>query len=239
MTIITKTIAVLVLALLAGCTTIEHGRVSEQPAPPVDTSVYRLQPGDLTDIRFYYNDALSDSVRIRPDGRISLQLVGDIQAAGLTPEELRSVLSERYAPYQRNLDIAVIVREFAGQMVYVGGEVNRPGPVETFGSLTAMRAILAVGGATGTAEMRTVVVLREQPGQEPLFVTLDLQETLRGGSGSDMLLQPFDVVFVPRSQVAQLNQFVDQYIRKLLPFSLNVGFSWIKDIDGTDGSQLP
>jgi hypothetical protein len=83
------------------------------------------------------------------------------------------------------------------------------------------------------------VVLREQPGQEPLFVTLDLQETLRGGSGSDMLLQPFDVVFVPRSQVAQLNQFVDQYIRKLLPFSLNVGFSWIKDIDSTDGSRLP
>ena len=200
---------------------------------PSEPQIYRLHAGDLIDIKFYYNDALSDTVRIRPDGRISVQLLGDVEAAGRTPEELRTLLLERYASYQRNPDLVVIVREFSAQMVYVGGEVRTPGPVQTFGSLTAMRAVMASGGFKDSAQPSTVVVLRQRPGGDPLFMTLDLKDPLQGASGEDVLLQPFDVVFVPKSRIARMDQFVDQYIRQLLPFTATVGFTWIKDIDNT------
>ena len=231
---IVVTVLCIVLGSLIGCAT--NAPVAAQrestPAPAAsEPQIYRLHPGDLIDIKFYYNDALSDTVRIRPDGRISVQLLGDIGAAGRTPDELRALLLERYASYQRNPDLVVIVREFAAQMVYVGGEVNSPGPVQTFGSLTAMRAVMASGGFKNSAEPETVVVLRQQPGSDPLFMTVDMKERLQGVGGGDVLLQPFDVVFVPKSRIARMDQFVDQYIRQLLPFTMTVGFSWIKDID--------
>jgi protein involved in polysaccharide export with SLBB domain len=223
--------------LLSACTIPQPLGVSRESAsvqaaavaaPP---PIYRIQPGDLVDVKFYYNDRLSDRIRVRPDGKVSLQLVGDVQAAGLTPEEFRKTLLDLYAPHQRILEIAVVMREFAGQKIFVGGEVNSPGAIETFGNLTAFRAILAAGGLKGTAAIRNVVVLRDVPGKQPLFMTVDLEAGAGStGEGRDVVLQPFDVVFVPKSSISQLGQFVDQYIKQVIPISFTVGFSWVRGL---------
>ena len=92
-------------------------------------TVYQLQPGDVLDIKFYYASDLNEHVKIRPDGKISLQLIGELDVASLTPQDLDSLLRERYARILVNPEVAVIVREFAGQKAYVGGEVNSPGVI--------------------------------------------------------------------------------------------------------------
>jgi len=95
-----------------------HGETGE-------TCCYIIQAGDQLDIKFFYNPELNDSVTVRPDGKISLQLVDEVQAAGQTPAQLDDFLTEKYAKELRKPVITVIVKSFASQRVYVGGEVNR------------------------------------------------------------------------------------------------------------------
>ncbi len=137
---------------------------------------YRLSVGDRLDIKFFYTPELNESVVIRPDGRLSLQLVGDIQAAGATVDDLRARLRERYATILTEPELAVIVKSFTPPFIYVGGEVGKPGRVELAGrQMTVLEAILAAGDFTRGAERRNVIVLRNENGQTRAL-TLNLRD---------------------------------------------------------------
>ncbi len=193
---------------------------------------YVLQLGDVMVIKFFYNSELNEEVTIRPDGKISLQLIDEIMAFGLTPSELDNLLTEKYSKILSHANIAVIVRTFAGQRVYVGGEVKSPGMIPSTGNLTSLQAIVQAGGFKDTAELKSIVILRNQGTDKPLFRTVDLSEDLTTHiTHNDIKLRPNDVVFVPKSNIAKMNQFVDQYIDKLIPVSLNMGFSWLYNLN--------
>jgi protein involved in polysaccharide export with SLBB domain len=101
--------------------------------------------------------------------------------------------------------------------------------IDAVGNITALRAILAAGGFKNTGEVSSVVVLREQPGSAPLFMVVNLEASLGNDpDAADVALEPYDVVFVPKTRIAQVDQFIDQYIRQLIPISLNAGFSWVR-----------
>jgi protein involved in polysaccharide export with SLBB domain len=166
---------------------------------------------------------------VRPDGRISLELLGDVQASGRTVEQLRSDLAERYAATLKFAEVVVIVKEVAPRRIYVGGEVNSPGLLRVPGSLTAMQAIFEAGGFKRSGQMKQIVILRYQGTPEPLFMTLNLEPGLKkkGGPPRDIALQPFDVVWVPKTGVAKLNDFVDQYFRQLVPIPMVLGLNYM------------
>jgi protein involved in polysaccharide export with SLBB domain len=191
-------------------------------------SEYILQLGDVIDIKFFYNPELNERVTIRPDGRISLQLVEKIEAAGLTPSELDGILTTKYSELLQKPEVAVIVKEFAGQNVYVGGEVNFPGLIPISGKLTSLQAIFQAGGFKNTAKLKSIVILRAQGTKKPLFMTINLKEDLlKHTQHNDILLKPYDVVFVPKTTIAKINQFVDQYLKKLIPVTTTLGFSYV------------
>jgi len=120
--------------------------------------------------------------------------------------------------------VTVIVKEFSGQKIYVGGEVNSPGIIPLSGKLTSLQAILQAGGFKNTAELKSVVILRNQGTEDPLFMTINLKEDLSTAAHqNDILLKPYDIVFVPKTTIAKMNQFVDQYIEKLIPISKSIG----------------
>jgi protein involved in polysaccharide export with SLBB domain len=188
---------------------------------------YVLQVGDVIDIKFFYNPELNELVTIRPDGKISLQLIDEIVAAGLTASELDRILTEKYSNSLRDPEVTVIIREFIGLRVYVGGEVNSPGVVPISGRLTALQAILQAGGYKDTAELRSIVVLRNQGTHDPLFMAVNLKEDLTSNiKQNDILLKPRDIVFVPKTEIAKMNQFVRQYIKELIPVTLNFGLMY-------------
>ncbi len=220
------------LLMLVGCATLDPvpepvGFPAATEAPDAGEDEYVLQLGDVVDVKLFYNPELDETLPIRPDGRISLQLVGEVKAAGLTPAELRERLREEYSEALRRPEIAVIVKEFAGRKVYVGGEVNAPGILRPAGRLTALQAIFAAGGFKDSAQLGHVVVLRHQGTPEPLFLTVDLRQSLTGEETSDLVLEPYDIVFVPKTRIARMNQLVDQYVRELLPISLTLGVSYL------------
>ena len=190
---------------------------------------YRLKLDDVLDVKFTYALNYDDTVRVRPDGKITLRGIGDVQAQGRTCAELAISLESSYARLLRRPEVVVSVKTAALDRIYVGGEVTLPGPVQTRESLTALQAILRAGGVTNSAELRTVVVLRDQGTDVPKFILLDLHEGLtRAGASQDMLLADRDIVFVPMSRVAKANQFVAEYIDRLIPIgrSASVSYNW-------------
>jgi len=203
---------------------------SSEPAP------YFIQAGDRLDIKFFYNPELNETLTVRPDGMISLQLVDEVQAAGLKPSELDDELTKKYAQELKKPSITVIVKSFGGQRIFVGGEVNRQGLMTIAGNMTPLQAVLNAGGFKETASPENAIIIRKGPGNKPVPIAMNLDDAMQGKSGSaDFLLQPDDVVYVPKSAIAKANKFVNQYIENLLLFrGVSLGFSYELHADYPD-----
>lgn len=203
------------------------------PQKPQD---YFIQPGDELDIKFFYNPELNEAVSVRPDGKISLQLVDDVQAAGLTPSQLDDVLTNKYAKELRKPVVAVIVKSFKGQVIYVGGEVNTQGLVDLTPGMMPLQAVINAGGFKETAMPEGAIVIRKDKDNRPVPVRVDLKDALYGNSsGAGIQLQPYDIVYVPKSAIAEANKFVKQYISDLLLFKgVSLGFSYELHADDPD-----
>jgi len=193
-------------------------------AVPENNGAYILQPRDVLEIRVYNLPELSVSIAIRPDGKVSVPLLNELDAAGRTPAQLAQALTEGYAKEFRNPRVTVIVRSFSNQNVYVGGEVDKPQMIPLTGQVTVLQAILQAGGMKATAKEKGVILLRNENGK-PQVRQLSINELLKGQP--DIVLQPFDVVYVPKSKVAQVDKWVDQHIRQIVPISLGMDFSYL------------
>ena len=220
-------LATCVLLLIAtGCTStwVEHPSAKgpiDQQARLYPAQEYKIQYGDQLDIKFLYNPELNENLPVRPDGRITLQLVGDLMVVDMTPTQLSEALKTRYAAEVKRPEITVIVRQFAAQKVFVDGEVGRPGLLQLVGSMTVSQAIAQSGGFGYDARKTEVIVIRQNPAGKPLVTVVDMLQVQRGiDMTMDINLMPYDMVYVPKSQIAEVDKWVDQYIRRMLPFPL-------------------
>ena len=194
---------------------------------PYPEQEYRIQVGDQLDIKFFYNPELNEQVTVRPDGRISLQLVREIIASDLTPAQLTDLLTQKYAPNLQRPEITVIVRSFGSQRVYVDGEVAKPGIVPLVGFVTVLQAISQAGGLKDAARRGEVIVIRHGTANKPIALTVNIEKVIDGTDmRQDIPLKPFDIVYVPRLPIANVNVWVDQYIRRNIPISISSGFGY-------------
>jgi polysaccharide export outer membrane protein len=134
------------------------------PAPPLVDSEYRLGPGDKLRIEVYKDQQLSQSVQIRPDGKITLPLIGDMEATHRTPIELRDTIATALKEYVTNPVVTVIVVEAVASQVFVMGEVAKAGPIPLNGPTTILQALAMAGGFREFANTKDVRVLRQTPG---------------------------------------------------------------------------
>ena len=221
-------LATVFCALLLGCATqsavIPYAAPEESATEPTP---YLIQPGDQLEIKFFYNPDLNETVVVRPDEKISLQLLDDIQAAGITPTQLDEILTQKYAQELKKPVLTVIVRSFTGQRVYVGGEVNRPGLVSLTAEMSALQAVINAGGLRETAELENAIVIRKGKDRKPIPMRVDLTKAIYEGNAQDHFkLKPYDIVYVPKTFIAKANKFVNQYIERLILFKgVSFGFS--------------
>lgn len=221
--------------LLASCASQElknrrqaaRAAAESEAARPRDRVAYRITPGDSLRIEHPFNDELNRAAVVRPDGYITLPLIGDLQVADRTPAEARALIEERYTGTVRTPRVTLAVDNAANQKVCVGGEVVNPGMFPLSEGLTALRAVALAGGPRGTARMRSVVVLRDRGGREPQYLLVNLHRASDRLSGEgDLRLQAKDMIFVPRTTIATMDAFVDQYLNQLIPFSKNLGVTY-------------
>ena len=225
-------IGFIILLVLIGCAPVAKNPTSItypgiQVSYPYIEKEYKLQVGDQLDIKFFYNPELNEQVTIRPDGRISLQLAHEIMVAGLTPAELTNLLIKKYATEVKRPEITVIVRSFSSQRVYVDGEVAKPGMISLVGFMTVLPTISQAGGVKDSARTSEVIVIRRGADNKPLVIPVNLDKAIDGTDMSqDIILRPFDIVYVPRSPIANVNVWVDLYIRKNIPISTGFGYTF-------------
>jgi protein involved in polysaccharide export with SLBB domain len=178
---------------------------------------YRLEPGDSIRIRYTFHSDLDQEARIRPDGKFRASEVGEIEAAGRTATELAEYLKQQTSGRLRDPEVVVSVTEFAPKTIFVAGEVGRPGRVPYRRGLTALQAVIEAGGFADTARIDQVVLVRADGAGKSVSRTLDVEAAMKEGEAEPIFLAPYDVVFVPRTTVAEANVWVDQHVTQLFP----------------------
>jgi polysaccharide export outer membrane protein len=189
--------------------------VSTPPALSVDRE-YVLAVGDKISLNvLFYKDFDAEAI-VRPDGRITLPLVGDIQAAGFTPSALDSIVTERFSEIIVDPNVSIVVKEYSEQLVYVLGEVERPGSYPVERGMTLVGAISSAGGATNIARLTDVVLVRRETPQLAWGTKLDVERFFQHGDfGADPYLKAYDIVYVPRTKIGNVSVFLDTLFRPL------------------------
>ncbi len=189
-------------------------------APWVDeTPQHELAAGDEIELKFLFNTELNDRLTIGPDGRVTVPLLGPVLAAGLTIPQFTAALEKDYAPKLRVPNLDVVMRSYGSARIYVGGEVKAPGVLAMTGPTDVLQGVLLAGGFLPTARSTEVVVIRRRPDHTPMLRTVDVHQLIGHVDPSDDFpLQASDVIYVPKSSIAEFDQFIDQYINQALPF---------------------
>jgi polysaccharide export outer membrane protein len=192
--------------------------------PPADT--YRFRIGDILDIKFPLNPELNDEVTVGPDGRISTADVEDVVVAGHTDSEVSAELRKQYATILREPRLTVTVKTFAPAPVFVGGEVVTPGEFATESlAPTLSQAVARAGGLKLSGNASHVFIIRRGADDKPVVYATRYQDVIRGDPTADVRLAPYDVVYVPRTKIAEAFVYFNQYVQQFVPVSW--GFSYL------------
>ena len=178
--------------LVSACASGPKPRPAERP----DWSEYRIGKEDVLEVVVWHEPELTRVVPVRPDGKISIPLAGEIEAAGKTPRELQTTVTRALDPWIRDTQVAVLVREINGAKVFVLGEVTKPGGFALRGPLSVMQAIALAGGRTEFASDE-VVWLRQLAAGKTDRVALSFRELVQGEAAGALWLRPGDVLYVP------------------------------------------
>jgi polysaccharide export outer membrane protein len=191
-------VAALILATAAGART-----AAFTPDPPADgcADAYVIGPDDVLDVSLWGNAEISRTVPVRPDGRISLPLLNDIQAGGLSPMELRDALIKALTPFMADPSVSVLVKEIHSVKVTVLGEVKAPGRYEIKDRATVLDVLAVAGGLTEFANRDGIAVLRREGGQSRRvrvdYGKLTSSNGSRGETAMNFCVKAGDVVVVP------------------------------------------
>lgn len=210
------------------------------PAPPPEffktnqlSRVPVIAPGDVLSIGSYYSPELNRVVHVRQDGKISLVMFQGIDAAGMTPEQLQSKLTQLFSKEFKDPVITVDLDSSVNSSIYVTGEVGQPGAVEWHGNMTVAMALAVSQAKQRTAGLHSVFLIRRSDTNRYRVYKLDA--SLPGGKSRDVQMQPGDLLFVPRKFIVKADDFMEQYVRDLLPGTPTLG----TDVIFTPGNAIP
>lgn len=226
----TPVFAIMAALLLAACSqhvSVVPSRVSEFAPWSEEVPAHRIASGDEIELRFLLNPELNDAkLIIGPDGQVTVPLLGPVVAAGLTVAEFRTKLEAAYASKLRVADLDVVLRGYGSSRIFVGGEVKTPGVLALQGPTDALQGVLMAGGFLTTARSDEVVVIRRRPDNVPMLRTVNLRRYAGSANpADDIRLQASDVIFVPKSTIAEFNLFIDQYLNQSLPFQKSLNYN--------------
>lgn len=177
----------------AGTPSTTGGTPATHVTPPMVGPDYQIGPDDSLQVTVAEDSHMSGAVLVRPDGKISLPMIGDVPAAGLTPVQLAANITELVKKYVKDPTVTVAVLAINSKQVILVGEVMHVGPVPIRPNMTVLQAIVTAGGLTPYANKKKIYVLRGDPGKQQRL-PFNYKKSL---SNDDMLVQPGDRIVVP------------------------------------------
>jgi polysaccharide export outer membrane protein len=164
---------------------------------PVVPPGYVIGTDDVLSIVYWKDKDMSADAKVRPDGRIALPLINEVQAAGLTPEQLHQKLTEESKKYMEDANITVVVREINSRRVFITGEVNKPGPYPLTSATSVLQLISLAGGLRDYANSKKIVIMRTENGRK-ISLPFNYKDVSAGKKlEQNIELKPGDTVVVP------------------------------------------
>ena len=157
---------------------------------------YVIGPTDILTVTVWKEPTLTGGLLVRPDGMISLPLLGDVQASGLTPLQLAGSIQAKLKRFIQDPNVSVVLTQIHSKTIYLLGEVGKKGPVEMTPGMMLLEAISSAGGLTDFANAKKIYILRNESGGYKK-IPVHYKEALRGDSASNVLLKPGDTIVVP------------------------------------------
>ena len=217
--IVSKTIVGSVLwCLLVSVNAFAQIDLPEPSKPLVPQTGYRIKQGDKLSVKFLYHPELNEvSVVVRPDGFISLQMIDDSKAEGLTISELKAQLEKSYNEILLKPVLTVALLEFVAPRVFIGGQVNKPGRYDLREGQTLVQVIFLAGGFTSDANRKMVIHARPNGSGDWEIQSANVLKVInQQGEQKDIALQDGDYIFIPDSKISQINKAVET-VRGFLP----------------------
>lgn len=186
-------------ALLAGALLAQEPAKNASPPPAKATgeAEYKIGPQDVLRIDVWKEPEITRTIPVRPDGKVSLPLLNDVQAAGLTAVELANSIRDSLKKFINNPQVTVTVTEINSRRIYVTGEVTRPGAMPLLPNMTVLQALSSSGGFTQFARIKNIYVLRQEDGKQVKH-PFNYKEVVSGKKPEDNIqLEPGDVIVVP------------------------------------------
>lgn len=184
----------------AGIAYPQSANAESEESPPVSkTGGYVIGSEDVLDISVWKNVDISRVVTVRPDGMISLPLLGDIQAAGRTPDELRIEIVKKIKNYQKSAEVAVIVQEVNSRRIFIVGDITNPGAYPIKSRTTVLQAIAMAGGFNQFASKNSLVLIRENGDGKRKKIKIRFGDivNVKKDKDNNLILMPGDTIFVP------------------------------------------
>ena len=166
------------------------------PVTGTGADSYVIGPTDVLSITVWKEPTLSGTILVRPDGMISLALLGDVQASGLTPLHLSDQIAAKLKKYIQDPNVSVVVSQIHSKVVYLLGEVVKSGPVEMTPGMRLLEAISSGGGLTDFANSKKIYILRNESGSQQK-IPAHYKEALKGDGSLNLVLKPGDTIVVP------------------------------------------
>ena len=216
-------LALVLASMAASCGSYAGLAVGEtrvvETQPDLEPPVYRVQPGDGLVVEFAHHPTRRAEVVVRPDGVLSIPFAEEVRVAGRTIPEADAMLTELVGKRLRDPELTILVAAVAKSQVFVGGEVLRQGAVPLVPGMTAFQALTAAGGMAPTGAADSVILVRaDGPGKRIVRrVSLEEGDMLT----NDVVLGPFDIVYVPRTAVADVGAFVNANVNAIIPRALS------------------
>ncbi|HEX9930503.1 MAG TPA: polysaccharide biosynthesis/export family protein [Pyrinomonadaceae bacterium] len=217
--IVSKTIVGSVLwCLLVSLNAFAQIDLPESSKPAAPQTGYRIKQGDKLSVKFLYHPELNEiSVVVRPDGFISLQMIDDSKAEGLTISELKAQLEKSYNEILLKPVLTVALLEFVAPRVFIGGQVNKPGRYDLREGQTLVQVIFLAGGFTSDANRKMVLHARPNGSGDWEIQSANVLKVInQQGEQKDIALQDGDYIFIPDSKISQINKAVET-VRGFLP----------------------
>lgn len=172
------------------------GPVAPPSAPGVDANTYVIGPDDVLTVSVWKEPTLSGNPLVRPDGMISLPLLGEVQASGFTPLKLADAIAERLKKFVQDPTVFVIVNAINSKKIYFLGEASKSGPIPMTPGMTLLEAISTAGGLSQFANAKKIYILRDEGGKH-IRIPVHYKEALKGNSQFNLVLQPGDTIVIP------------------------------------------
>jgi protein involved in polysaccharide export with SLBB domain len=195
----------------------ESAEVSDADIWMPDPQPHTMVAGDRYTIKFFYYPEYNVNGVVRPDGYVTIPLVGDFNVDGLTPAQVSDSIRARYSEVLAEPEVSVIITEPASQSFFIFGEVGDPGAYVLSGKMTLIDAIAQAGGVKVSGRKDNIILMRKTPEGRYVAKRIDMDEKVRTGDTEMTYLMATDVIFVPMSAIAKLDTFVDQFFNKLSP----------------------